>query len=235
MICYYLLIIRQVLCVLSIGDSVYIEEILDDQVNIYKSRLVEEFDHTIHLDIPFSEITGRNALFQRESIYKVYFLTKKSLLYSSNLTYKHPIKDPIPVLVFSKPANSELKTEQRRQFFRIATSTEITVLPLEDEFSPFETLSQDISAGGVAINVPQSLNFKPDQKIKLSITLKYENSMVEEVIVESTIVRTQESETFGKHLLSLMFNGLSSQARQKIVKYTLEQQRIHIHSMKVDG
>ncbi|WP_158095057.1 flagellar brake protein [Gottfriedia luciferensis] len=215
---------------LSIGDTVYIEEIVDDQVNYYKSRLVDLLDHSIHLDIPINENTGRNAVFIRETKYKVYFLSKKSTLYTCHLNYISSQKSNIRVLVFEKPDESQLVIEQRRKFFRIASSTEIKVMPMEDEFTPFETLTQDISAGGVAINVSNKISVKVDQIVQLKITLKFGTS-IEEVNAESKIVRIQESEIDDKKLISLMFTDLTSQSRQKIIKYTLDQQRAHIQSL----
>lgn len=134
---------------LSIGDTVIIEENIDQKVIYYKSRIVDLLDQTIHIDIPFNENTGRNSVFARDSEFKVLVITKGSKLYSCNLTYIQPKHMPMPSLEFSKPINSELKPEQRRQFFRVSTTTELIVLPIEDEFKPFKTLSQDISAGGL--------------------------------------------------------------------------------------
>lgn len=220
--------------VLSIGDTVYIEEIIDDQIIYYKSRLVDQLDQTIHLDIPINENTGRNAFFSRNSSFKVLFITKKSVLYSCNLTYIHSLNETVPVLVFTKPNNHELVTEQRRSFFRISSTTEITVLPIEEEFQPFKSLSQDISAGGVAIHVPKTIQLHVDQHVILKMNLQFEKSMNEEVDVESTIVRIQEVESNDMQLISLMYSNLSTQARQKIVKYTMEQQRLHIQATKYD-
>lgn len=220
--------------VLSIGDTVFIEEKIDDQILYYKSRLVDILDQQIHVDIPINEMTGRNAIFTRNSTFKVLLLTKKSLLYSCNLTYIQTLHETVPVMVFKKPNDNELVLEQRRRFFRIPSSTEITVLPIEDEFTPIKSLSQDISAGGVAIHILKSIPLQVNQNVVLKMNLQFEKSLNEEVEVESTIVRIHEAESNDMQLISLMYSKLSTQDRQKIVKYTMEQQRLQIQSLKYD-
>ncbi len=220
--------------VLSIGDTVFIEEMIDDQILYYKSRLVDILDYQIHLDIPINENTGRNAIFTRNSTFKVLFLTKKLELYSCNLTYTHTLHETVPVMIFTKPNDNELVIEQRRRFFRIPSSTEITVLPIEEEFTPIKSLSRDISAGGVAIHIPKSIPLQVNQNVVLLMNLQFEKSLNEEVEVESTVVRVHEAESNEMQLISLMFSNLTTQVRQKIVKYTMEQQRLQIQSLKYD-
>ncbi|MET3194842.1 PilZ domain-containing protein [Gottfriedia sp. OAE603] len=219
---------------LSIGDTVFIEEKIDDQIIYYKSRLVDILDQQLHLDIPINEMTGRNAIFTRNSKFKILFLTKRLELYTCNLTYIQSLHETVPVMVFNKPNENELVKEQRRRFFRIPSTTEITVLPIEEEFTPIKSLSQDISAGGVAIHIPKSIPLKVNQNVVLLMNLQFENSLNEEVKVESTIVRIHEAESNEMQLISLMYGKLTSQDRQKIVKYTMEQQRLQIQSLKYD-
>lgn len=218
--------------VLTIGDLVFIEEMEENEVVYYKARLVDIVKNEIHLDIPINENTGKNGVFTRDTEYKVLFLTKNSLLYSCMLTFKHFENNNVPVMVFPKPDQKLLKLEQRRQFFRIATTTEITIQPNSDEFQAFKTLSQDISAGGVAIHAPISIPFTKDQFVMLNMNLRYENAPEEELNVEAKIVRITDSEHPSKQLLSFEFHNLQNQARQKIIKYTLEQQRLFIQSKK---
>jgi len=220
--------------VLSIGDTVFIEDKIDDQIIYYKSRLVDILDQQLHLDIPINEMTGRNAIFTRNSTFKILFLTKRLELYTCNLTYIQSLHETVPVMVFNKPNENELVKEQRRRFFRIPSTTEITVLPIEGEFTPIKSLSQDISAGGVAIHIPKSIPLQVNQNVVLLMNLQFENSLKEEVKVESTIVRIHDAESNEMQLISLMYSKLTSQDRQKIVKYTMEQQRLQIQSLKYD-
>lgn len=220
--------------VLSIGDTVFIEEKIDDQILYYKSRLVDILEQQIHLDIPINEMTGRNAILIRNSTFKVLFLTKKSVLYSCSLTFIQTLHEIVPVMVFTKPNQNELEIEQRRRFFRIPSSIEITVLPIEEEFMPIKSLSQDISAGGVAIHIPKTIALHINQKVVLKMILQFEKSINEQVEVEATIVRIHETEPNEMQLISLMYSKLSTHDRQKIVKYTMEQQRLQIQSLKFD-
>jgi len=220
--------------VLSIGDTVFIEEKIDDQIIYYKSRLVDILDQQLHLDIPINELTGRNAIFTRNSIFKILFLTKKLELYTCDLTYIQTLHETVPVMVFNKPNENELVKEQRRRFFRIPSTTEITVLPIEEEFAPIKSLSQDISAGGVAIHIPNTIPLQVNQNVVLKMNLQFENTINEEVEVESTIVRIHDAEANDMQLISLMYSKLTTQDRQKIVKYTMEQQRLQIQSLKYD-
>lgn len=220
--------------VLSIGDTVFIEEKIDDQILYYKTRLVDLLDKQLHLEIPINEMTGRNAIFSRNSAFKALFLTKKSVLYSCSITYIQTLHETVPVMVFTKPNENELVIEQRRRFFRIPSSTEITVLPIEEEFTSIKSLSQDISAGGVAVHIPKSIPLQVNQNVVLKMNLQFEKSLNEEVKVESKIVRIHESESNEMQLISLMYSNLSNQDRQKIVKYTMEQQRLQIQSLKYD-
>lgn len=76
------------------------------------------------------------------------------------------------------------------------------------------------------------MNFKLNQKVFLKLILTFDKKSKEELMVEASIVRIQESDSIDKQLISLMFKKLSDQSRQKIVKYTLEQQRQQIQAMK---
>ncbi|MEH6939525.1 hypothetical protein V7056_17010, partial [Bacillus sp. JJ664] len=82
--------------------------------------------------------------------------------------------------------------------------------------------------------IPKSIPLQVNQNVVLKMNLQFEKTINEEVEVESTIVRIHEAESNEMQLISLMYSKLTNLDRQKIVKYTMEQQRLQIQSLKYD-
>ena len=62
--------------------------------------------------------------------------------------------------IIAYPGNQTLIKVQRRQYVRIPTTVDAAIHPLENEFTPFTTITEDISAGGTLLSMnPQAKGF----------------------------------------------------------------------------
>lgn len=132
-------------------------------------------------------------------------------------------KDKIPMLVLKYPGDDHLIKIQRRQFVRIETALDIAIHPLEYEFDPIITITDDISAGGAAILVPKEIQLKNGILVQTWFVLNLQSGDYQYMKLQSRIVRTVSyNETRNK--VSLQFIDVSGRERQMLLRFCFERQ-----------
>ena len=127
------------------------------------------------------------------------------------------------MLIVSYPGDEHLIKIQRRQYVRIETAIDIALHPLQYEFDPITTMTDDISAGGTGIFVPADTNLQVGMPIQAWLVLLMQNGKYHYMKLLCRVVRIVPN-TEGKHRVSLQFIDVSSHERQLLLRFCFERQ-----------
>jgi c-di-GMP-binding flagellar brake protein YcgR len=94
---------------------------------------------------------------------------------------------------------------------------------MEYEFAPITTITDDISAGGAAVLIPNESSFKTGMRILAWLVLVMQNGEYHYLKLQSRIVRSIPfNETRNK--ISIQFIDVSNQERQLLLRFSFERQ-----------
>ena len=83
-------------------------------------------------------------------------------------------------------------------------------------------VAEDISAGGIALNLSNKPSFNEKDTLSLVIVLPFMNNEIKYIRVDATVVRIWEKS--GRTIASLKFGDVRVDDRQRIVRFCFERQ-----------
>jgi c-di-GMP-binding flagellar brake protein YcgR len=146
--------------------------------------------------------------------------------YSFDTEVTGRLKQTIPMMKLHFPGDEYVMKIQRRQFVRIETGVDVAIHPLNGEFEPFTARTDDISAGGMLVQVRANTELKLEQgmKIKIVVVLPMQSSGIHYLQLTSRIVRMSETEQTNFLKYSIQFEEVSPLERQQLLRFTFERQ-----------
>lgn len=208
---------------IQIGDILTLELESFEHTEKFKCRLVDQKDDQFFIDYPINLQTNRVAFLFDGTQLRVTFIGHDNSVYAFGTEIIGRKKDKIPMLVLKYPGDDHLIKIQRRQFVRIETALDIAIHPLEYEFDPIITITDDISAGGAAILVPKEIQLKNGILVQTWFVLNLQSGDYQYMKLQSRIVRTVSyNETRNK--VSLQFIDVSGRERQMLLRFCFERQ-----------
>lgn len=208
---------------IKIGEVLILELKYSDKSEKYKCKLVERKGSNLYIDYPINLETKKTAFLLDGTQLKVTFIAADGSVYLFESEVLGRVKLKIPMMVISYPGNEHLMKVQRRQFVRIETSVDIAVHPLRDEFTPFVSVTEDISAGGAAIIAGKSCSLKANRQIHTYFVLPMQNGESHYLKLKSKVIRISEI-CNGKSLISVQFLDVSPQDRQLLLRFCFDRQ-----------
>lgn len=212
---------------MKVGTSLNIKvidqaEVDDEKLPRYRSKIIDRTDNEIMIDYPVSTDEYIDLPIQKDSEVKIEYIDQGNV-YSFTAKVKRIIKSPLMSFVLDIPNKDEIVKIQRREYVRINTDVNVAVHGLDRSFTPFITVTQDISGGGTAIIVPQDVSLEDGEMLLLFLVLKskysdYVYKKVKAEVIRSTTVNDVR-------LTSLRFHFEHENNRQAIIKYCFEIQR----------
>ena len=216
--------VRGVFDLIQIGDVLTLELKSSEDEEKFRCRLVDIRDNEFYIDYPISLATNRAAFLLDGTQLKVTFVGNDgSSIYLFESEINGRVKKNIPMLILTYPGNNHLIKIQRRQYVRVETAVDIAIHPLEFEFAPITTITDDLSAGGSAVLIPKEVSIKTDMRILAWLVLIMQNGDYHYMKLQSRIVRIIPfSETRNK--VSIQFIDVSNQERQLLLRFSFERQ-----------
>lgn len=190
-----------------------------EEAEKYKSRVVDSCEDFVMIDYPTHIETGRTAFFMDGTQLLVSFTNDLKLSYAFRTEVIGRMNKGIPMLKLSYPGDDQLVKVQRREFVRVEASIDVAVMREHDKV---QLVAEDISAGGIAINLPDPTIFEEREVVELLIVLPFMNSETKYVQVKGEIVRIWEKSK--RMIASVQFEGIREDDRQRIVRYCFERQ-----------
>lgn len=204
---------------LSIGTALTIDQDLTEGGEKYRSKVVDYGDGFILIDYPVHFKTGRTAFFMDGTQLIVSFVDENKMSFAFRSEVTGRMKKGIPMLKMTYPGDDQLIKIQRREFVRVETPIDIAV-----EFDGFyeQFVAEDISAGGVAINIGKSELFDDKESVGLTIALPFVNDDIKYIRMEANTVRIWEKDE--RRIASMQFSNINSTDRQNIIRFCFERQ-----------
>lgn len=211
---------------LNIGDTIYLE--LDDEKDEvkqrFKCRLVDRVKEFLFIDYPINEITKRAGFFHDGTQFRASFIGQDQAVYLFETQLRGRKKGNIPMLVLVDPGKEKYIRIQRRQYVRVDTSVDVAVHPMNDEFSPFVTVTADISGGGIALLLPNKHKLPEGKEIYCYICLHMQSGEIKYIRATCHVIRIVQPKDSPRAKASIQFMEINEHDRQTIIRYCFERQ-----------
>lgn len=210
---------------LSIGTSLTIDKDFTETGDKFKSKVVDFGDGFVMIDYPAHMETGKTAFFMDGTQLHITFVENKiSYAYRAEVTGR--VNKGIPMLKLTYPGDDQLIKIQRREFVRVETAIDVAV-DFGGVFQQF--VAEDISAGGIALNIGQDDSFEDMENVRLIIALPFVNDDIKYVRTEATAVRIWEKDN--RRIASMQFAKINTTERQNIIRFCFERQLLARNEM----
>ena len=203
---------------LSIGTTLTIEKDFTDKGDKYRSKVVDYGEGFLLIDYPAHIKTGKTAFFLDGTQLQISFVENK-ISYAFRSEVAGRMNKGIPMLKLTYPGDDQLTKIQRREFVRVETPIDVAV-NLNGQFKQF--VADDISAGGMAINIGPDNSFEAKESVGLTIVLPFVNDDIKYIRTEAIAVRIWEKED--RRIASMQFTNINGTDRQNIIRFCFERQ-----------
>ncbi|MFY3792846.1 flagellar brake protein [Ureibacillus sp. MALMAid1270] len=205
---------------IKIGTVLTLEPISDtDKIEKFHCKLVESTDRIIYIDYPINTLTKKTAYLMDGSQFRVTFIDGEKTSYAFNTEVLGRKMDSIPMIMLSLPPDEEIIKIQRRQFVRVRTSVDVAV-EFEQHYLQFVT--EDISAGGLALILNSNVPFQENDQVNLTIVLPFSNGDIHYIQTQSLVVRIFELNQM--KIASIQFEDIDEVDQQKLLRFCFERQ-----------
>lgn len=203
---------------LSIGTTLTIDKDFTERGDKFKSKVVDFGDGFVMIDYPAHIETGKTAFFMDGTQLLVSFVENK-MSYAFRAEVTGRVNRGIPMLKLTYPGDDQLIKIQRREFVRVETAIDVAV-----DFGGFfqQFVAEDISAGGVALNIGQTDSFEETETVELTIVLPFVNDDIKYIRTEAKAVRIWEKDD--RRIASMQFSKIDTTDRQNIIRFCFERQ-----------
>lgn len=204
---------------LKIGTALTLEPTYTDRVEKFRCKIVEQENNILYIDYPVNTVTNKTAFLVDGSQFRATFMAEDKVSYAFNTEVLGRKLGNIPTIMLACPQDSEFVKIQRREFVRVNTSVDIAI-EYQNKFYQFVT--EDISAGGLAIHLNKEVPFTEGEHVNLTIVLPFMNGEIRYVKTSGKMVRIIEKNQL--KLASLQFTDTEDIDKQYIVRFCFERQ-----------
>lgn len=202
--------------------NLVIEEPDSNQILKYRSKIIEKNNEYLFIDYPINIATKREEFFPTGTEFTAIWINNHQNLYRFQTTLVKKVNLMIPALAITLPDLQSIEIIQRRDHLRIKTAVDIAIHCPNGTFSPFTTVTLDISGGGLAFKLPNGVKLKEKQEILVWIALPMSNEN-KYMKLKSKVIRFQNTESF--QVVSVKFISISDKEEQNIIKFCFNKQR----------
>ena len=208
----------------KINDVLYIQIDTGDEKeanHVYKSRIADMDDHSIYIEVPIHEGTGRLKRLYLGDELSAYFLEEGGVKNYFNSFVTGFQEDIVSQVRVHKPEPESISKIQRRSFLRVPAELEVAVT--RSNAQHFLTKTEDVGGGGISIYAEKEHELASGELLSCWLLIPYKNGSVEHVPFEAEIVRKKELPN-SRSLFMLKFLKISDMERQKLIRYCFERQ-----------
>lgn len=206
---------------MNIGDTLVIK--LSTSDNLYRCKIIDFIDDLIAIDHPINIQTNKSIMLPKGTNLIVNYVDD-GYIYEFPTTIEQRTTINIPSLLIKHPAKDEIRRIQRREFVRVQTDVDIAVHCPNRTFTPFTTVTSDISGGGALIIIPPTkVDLRPKQKVELYFVLRYDDELYKYIHTTAEIVLVRQINAV--KTFSVKFLLPSEHIREQIINYCFHVQR----------
>ena len=210
---------KEIVMGLKIGTILTLEPTYTERVEKFRCRVVEQGENIIYIDYPVNVVTKKTSFLVDGAQFRVTFMTNEKQSFAFNTEVLGRKGGTVPMIILTCPSPEEFLKIQRREYVRVESKVDVSI-EFDGQFTPLVT--EDISAGGLAVILNRPVNFREDDKVKLTIVLPFSNGDIKYVQTSAIVVRIFEKD--GIHLASIQFTDTDDLDKQHIVRFCFERQ-----------
>ncbi|MEK3721750.1 flagellar brake protein [Paenibacillus sp. FSL H8-0034] len=187
----------------------------------YKSRIADQDDNSIFMEIPINEKTGRLKKLYIGDELSAYFILDggvKNYFTTSVLGFTD---DVIRLIQIRKPTPETITKIQRRSFLRVPAELEMAV-KYSDQLQ-FIAVTDDVGGGGISFLCDGYIPLAAQQMVSCWLLANYKNGQIEHIPFKGEMVRIKMLES-GRQQVMMRFAEITDRDRQKIIRYCFERQ-----------
>ncbi len=216
--------------VIDIGSTIFLElrDTTGEEERIlhFRCRLVDQEKSIFIIDYPINQQTHKPSFFFDGTEFHAWFIGTDSAMYAFDTEIVGRKKSNIPMLLLKDPGKEAYMRIQRRDYVRVEASVDVAVHPIKDEFTPFASVSLDLSGGGCAVVIPHGKFLPKEGELNLWLVLHMQSGDFSYVRVCCKIIRVFKPRPESRERVSLQFLDIDERERQKIVRHCFERQLI---------
>lgn len=190
----------------------------------YHCKIIDRTDSELIIDYPVHRLTKKTTFFSIGSSFTASYVGDENAVYQFSTKIIRRVKtNNVPGIAVSIPDITEIIRIQRREFVRVEAAIDVAVHSKEQNFSPFTSVTSDISGGGLSIIVNDQSQFKLGEELDIWLALPLIAGKIEYIHSSAQIVFIQSKNKI--NTISVKFLSLKQQEQQKIISYCFERQR----------
>lgn len=211
---------------MKIGTSLHLEmkNPTTNKAERYRCKIIEKNEEFLFIDYPININTRKTAFFSIGTNFIATYVDDNHNLYSFPVKLLTKVNLTVPTLTIKMPDKDDMKRIQRREYVRIETAIDVAVHCSEDSFTPFTTVTLDISAGGMLAIIPRGITSLGEKPLKIWMVLEMESGKFEYIYTLAKLIRMESSDDTLR-VASLKFDSITKETQQKVIYYCFERQR----------
>jgi c-di-GMP-binding flagellar brake protein YcgR len=204
---------------LKIGTLLTLEPTYTDCSEKFRCRIVESENNIIFIDYPINVMTNKTAFLVDGAQFRVTFSNEQRDSYCFNTEVLGRRGGDVQMIMMSCPPVEDFIKIQRREYVRVETPVDVAV---EHNNRFYQLVAEDISAGGIAVQLKSPVGFNEGEYVKLVVVLPFANGDMRYVETEANVVRIFEREDV--KVASIQFTNTDDIDQQHIVRFCFERQ-----------
>lgn len=193
----------------------------EGQEDHYRCRVADVDEGAILIDYPVNINTNRSTFFVDGMRLTVEFIDPKysSAVYTFSTEVMGRTKRDIPLLILHDPGAETYTRIQRRKFVRVAFPVD-TAVHL-DNTRPFTAVTEDISAGGIAVTLPEGTEADSGDEGKVYLSVPMQSGEHHYFEILARIVRTHTDDK-SRTVASIEFVDIPQADQQVLLRFCFE-------------
>lgn len=204
---------------IKLGTNLILEPTFTEKVEKYRCKVVDMDDHFIYVDYPIDTISNKTVVLMEGTQLRATFIEETKSVFAFPTEVLGRKLGQIPMIRLSYPDTEEFMKIQRRNFVRVVSPIDIAIQYGDEKY---QSVTDDISAGGVAIILNGDVKFRGGDEVSLIIPLFFNNGEMRYVFTTALVVRIWERDSV--KIASLQFTNTDDLDRQHIVRFCFERQ-----------
>lgn len=194
----------------------------------YESRLQKMDKQSLYFDMPMNINTRSLQKFTIGTRLLVHYsdISNIPCAFETVVENDYLSTEQEPVFVVKMPDLKSIRKNQRREYVRVPFSIpgELIVMDTGNQrFFTFQGEIQDLSGGGLAIQIAGDQNVNVGDFVGIRFQLRQNNQVVH-ISSRAQVVRVQKSDFFSRKVCGLKFIDLQEQDRQNIIQFVFRRQ-----------
>lgn len=194
-----------------------------NEVEKYHCKIIDRTENELIIDYPIHALTKKTKFFTTGSSFAASYVGDEDAVYQFSTEIMGRVKLNVPGIIISMPDQGEIDRVQRREFVRVNAAVDVSVHSLDQTFTPFTSITSDISGGGLSIITTEPSRFKLGQKLDIWLALPLKTERIEYINNIAQVVFIQSKNKVDT--ISVKFSSLNQQEQQKIISFCFEKQR----------